>query len=626
MTINKIDSNVTGLAIAEELTLKVLPGTLGADAIWYGMEPNSYPDFGGEITNVARAPINASRQRQKCTVTDLDASGGFNTDFTQNNMQRILQGFFFADAREKPDTIPLNGTALPFVTVDANSYNRASGLDIFKVNHLCLAESFTNSGNNGLFKVTAVGDAAVAATNTTAQTGVTFTATTAGTGPNGVTSMRMIDSGIGNGVADGSAIVVSTEAVTVDIRKVGDAIRTRTEVVALFGSANTPLAGIIIAAVTASGGTAAAAGSASFFTGGLAAIATGTLTTDKVLTVEASPPAAARVRAVGFQFPTTDLSFVASSSVLKMVSAATNLTTLGLNAGEWIFIGGDDSGTQFAGNDSGYARIKSIAATTVEFSETTFAATTDAGTGKTVRIFFGTVIRNEDDPDLIVRRSYQIERQLGDDGVGTQAEYLLGSIPNELTFNIPQADKLNCDLSFVSMDNEFKTGTEGVKAGTRVAIPGEAAFNTSSDIYRLRMNIVDPASLNNSALFGYVTEMTMSINNNVTPSKAVSVLGAFDATAGNFEFSGSVTAYFSTVAAVAAVRANADVALNIIAAHDNAGFAIDAPLVGLGGGRLNVEKDAAVMMPLEAAGAQNSLGYTALATFFPYLPNVGMPS
>ncbi len=508
---NKIDSNVTGLSYAEEETLKVLPGVAGADAIWRGLEPNSYSDLGGEITNVARNPINASRQRQKGTVTDLDASGGFNSDFTQTNMQRLLQGFFFADAREKPSTEALNASKIVVTSINgANGFTAAAGLGVFKVGHLVLASAFGEAANNGLAQVSAV--------------------------------------------------------------------------------------------------------------------AAGLVTVTKVLIAEAAPPAASKFEAVGFQFPVTDVSIVASATGVKMVSAATNLTTLGLNLGEWIFIGGDSVGTSFASNLPGYGRIKSISATEVAFSETTFAAVSDVGTGKTVRIFFGIVIRNEKDPALIKRRSYQFERQLGEDDDGTQAEYLLGAIPNEFTLNVPQADKLNCDLTYVAMDNEYVTGLEGVKAGSRLPIPGEDAYNTSSDIYRLRMNIVDPLAINNASLFGYVTEMTLAINNNVSPSKAVAVLGAFDATAGDFEFSGSVTAYFTTVQAVRAVRDNADVSINIIAASNNAGFAIDAPLVGLGGGRLSVEKDAAIMIPLEAAGAENALGYTALATFFPYLPSVGMPA
>lgn len=508
MPLEKIDSNVTGLAFAEEATLKVLPGS----PVWYGLEPNSYSDMGGEITNVARSPINQSRQRQKGTTTDLDASGGFNQDFTQTNFTRLLQGFFFADAREKPNTAPLNGTQIDLTSVTAtDEYAAASGLTIFKPGHLILASNFSTTTNNGL---------------------------------------KLVDSA--------SATLVNVA---------------------------------------------------------------------QTLVAEASPPANAKIEAVGFEFPTTDASLVVSGTTsIKLVSAATDLTTLGMTPGEWIFIGGDDTLNNFASNAEGYARIKSIAATNIEFSETTFTPATDAGTGKKIRIFFGTVIRNEKDPNLIVRRSYNIERQLGQDDDGTQSEYLIGSIANEFTLNVPQADKLNADVAFISLDNEFRNGLEGVKAGTRVAIPGEAAYNTSSDIYRLRMNIVDPLNLNNTALFGYVTEMTMAINNNATPAKAVGVLGAFEVTVGDFEVSGSVTAYFSTVEAVRAVRNNSDVAMNIIAAQDNKGVAFDIPLTSLGGGRINVEKDAPITVPLEPAGAENSLGYTMMTVFFSYLPNVGMPS
>jgi len=510
--VNKIDSNVTGLAFAEESSLKVLSGTNEADAVWFELEPNSYNDFGGELSTVARAPINASRQRKKGTITDLDASGGFNTDVTQNNLTRLLQGFFFADAREKASTAPFNGSAVAITGVTAvdDTYAAASGLGVFGAGDLVLASGFGVTANNGLCVVTS---------------------------------------------ASGTGVVTS-----------------------------------------------------------------------KALTDEASPPATAKLQVVGFEFPSGDAEIVASASRIALESTTTDLTTLGLTVGEWVFIGGDATGNKFATNAPGYGRVKSIAADAIEFSDTTFAATTDAGTGKSIRIFFGTVLRNEKDPSLIKRRSYNLERQLGDDGDGTQSEYLLGAIPNEFTLNVPQADKLNADLSFVAMDNVQRSGADGLKAGTRIVAPGEDAFNTSSDIYRLRMNVVDPSNLNNTALFGYVSEMNVAVNNNVSPSKAIGVLGAFDATAGDFEVSGSLTAYFTTVAAVQAVRNNSDVALNIIAAQRNAGVVFDIPLLALGGGRINVEKDAPITVPLDSSGAENAAGYTMLATFLPYVPNVGMPA
>ena len=99
-----------------------------------------------------------------------------------------------------------------------------------------------------------------------------------------------------------------------------------------------------------------------------------------------------------------------------------------------------------------------------------------------------------------------------------------------------------------------------------------------------------------------------------------------DLNVGDFEVSGTLNVYFATVAAVEAVRANADVGFNIIAALDNAGFVFDIPLLSLGGGRLEVEKDAAIMLPLETMAAENEAGYTLLSTWFAYLPTVSMDS
>src|SRR3546814_7132225 len=85
----KIDSNATGLRYAEEVCLKQLPTLAadGADPVWVALEPNTYSDFGGQVTTVARNPINQSRQRRKGVVTDLEASGGFQQDLTFFNFR-----------------------------------------------------------------------------------------------------------------------------------------------------------------------------------------------------------------------------------------------------------------------------------------------------------------------------------------------------------------------------------------------------------------------------------------------------------------------------------------------------------------------------------------------------------
>src|SRR5688572_21528625 len=157
--INKIDSNITGLSFAEEVCLKQLPNDAddGFDPTWYGLEPNSYSDFGGEVTTVARSPIDPSRQNKKGTVTDLDASGGLNHDLVNDpNLLRLLQGFFFADIREKPTTKPMNAAqnVITGVTAADDKYALTTTGVAFNVAGLLVrGVGFTNAANNGLHVV-----------------------------------------------------------------------------------------------------------------------------------------------------------------------------------------------------------------------------------------------------------------------------------------------------------------------------------------------------------------------------------------------------------------------------------------------------------------------------------------
>lgn len=501
---NKIDSNVTGLSFAEETTLGVLPGTPD----WYTLEPNGYDDFGGSVATIARNPINAGRQRKKGVVTDLDAAGGFNSDLTQTNLKRLMQGFMFADLREKGTLFPINGTQEPVTNVDgvADEYDMAAGADGFAINDIIFATGFTDAANNGIKVVTSI--------TTTVAVGVA-----------------------------------------------------------------------------------------------------------EVLVAEAAPPAAATFKTVGVQGAAGDIDVDAVGSLPALTSTALDFTTLGLIPGEWIYIGGDVAALAFAtAANNGFARINTIAATRLEFDKTDSTMVTEASTTETVQLFFGEAIKNEASPALQVRRTYQLERQLGDDGIGTQSEYLVGAVPGEFTLNVAQADKITIDLSFVATANEQRTGTVGIKSGNRPVLVESPAFNTSSDFSRTKLALVDAADSNPVSLFAFVTDFTVSINNNVSPNKAVGVLGAFDVTAGTFEVGGSMTAYFADVTATQAVVNNSDVTQDFIVAKDNAGIAFDIGLIALGDGRANVEQDQAITLPLEVSAGVNKFNHTLLVVFFDYLP------
>lgn len=499
--VQKIDSNITGLRFAEEASI----GVLGGSPVWNPLEPNSYNDFGGEITNVARNPINASRQRRKGVTTDLDASGGFNTDLTQTSIAELLQGFFFADYRAKTE---FTGAVITVSNV-ASTYSATDIDDGLAAGSLVFMSGFAESANNGLKEVTAV----------------------------------------------------AADEITVAETLVDEASATTAKVVE-----------------------------------------------------------------VGFQFTSGDLEVDASGDLPKLVTTTKSLTDFGLVPGEWLFIGGDTAATQFGDVENNeWVRLKSIAQNEALIDKSTSDMVTDAA-ADTVRVFFGRVLKNESDSSLIKRRSYQLERTLGapDDSSPSQiqAEYLVGSVANELTFNFEQADKITVDLGFMSTDHEQVTGVTGVKSGTRPAIAEADAFNTTNDFSRLRMSVLDDADSNPAPLFAFLTDFTVVVNNNVSPNKAISVLGAFDMSAGTFAVSGDLTAYFSDVTAVASVRNNDSVTLDFAIAKNNAGVLVDLPLLTLGDGRLNVEQDEPITLPLsQEAAADPVFDHTLLMIFFDYLPD-----
>lgn len=499
---NKIDSNFTGLRFTEEVFGKigVLPGEQGnpGSPEWNVIEPNSYGDFGSQVSMVARAPISAGRQREKGVVTDVDATAGANIDFTQDNFYSLLQGFFFADWRAASKV----GGAGELTGVDAaaDEYEAASGLDVFAAGDLIFAKGFTNPSNNGMKRVS-----------------------TAASGALGI---------VGSLVAE-------------------------------------------------------------------------------------TPPVGATVQRVGVRAGSGDFNVTVSGDFPTITSSTYDFTDLGLVAGQWVYVGGDAANTSFVGaNNNGFARVRTVTANALSFDKTQNTMTAETGTGLTIELFVGDLIRNENDPTLIKCRSFQFERSLSSAGY----EYVKGCVGNTFTLNVTTADKINADVAFIGTDTDTREFASR-KAGTFPGIAtSSTAFNTSSDFSRIRTAEQDTLA---TPLFAFITEMTLTINNNVSPAKAIGTLGAFDMNVGDFVAEGNVTAYFSDVSAIQAVRNNADVTLDFALAKNNAGWVFDVPLLTLGEGRLNVEKDAAITIPVSIGAARDPVLNTSLqGVYFAYLPTL----
>lgn len=574
----KIDSNITGLRYAKERCLAELP----LNPVWNALEPNSYSDFGSNITTVARNPINPSRQRRKGVVTDMEASGGFNQDLTIGNTADLLQGFLFADARERATTDSLVDGALRTTAVTSGGYT-------FNNNHVTSATVYTPGTGYR------VGDLLTLVGGTNAQRSARFYVSAVDASTGAVVAVAVDEPGVygalpgdGSETTGGSGTGATFSLVngSRQVFRPGDLV---------LASNFSTAANNGIKTVTSFDGD--------------------TVSVSEAVTDEASPPASAILQTVGRRFADGQIAVELNGKFPRIVDAAfaVDFTLLGFIPGEWVYLDG------FA-NNTGFARISAIDEGWIEFDKTDWAPQEEAASGIIATIYFGTIIRNEQDPALIKRTSYQIERTLGMDENGMMSEYLIGAVANEFTLNVAQADKVTVDMGFVAIDDEKRTGLQGVKAGTRPSLIVEDAYNTSSDFSRIKLASVDPLDPNPVPLFAFATDMTLTINNSVTPNKAIGIMGGFDTSAGTFQVGGSITAYFASISAVQAVRNNADITLDFIMVKAGKGFLFDVPLLSLGNGRLNVEQDQAITLPLDISAAENKFGNTLTVQVFPYLP------
>lgn len=343
------------------------------------------------------------------------------------------------------------------------------------------------------------------------------------------------------------------------------------------------------------------------------------------LAVEAAPPTGATITRVGRMGAAGDYTVTVVNGKAQLNTTAGNFSTLGIIPGEWVWLGGDAVGTQFAtATVNGFYRVFSVANQVIVFDrwpgDAAGAPVADAGAGKTIHLYLGHCIKNEAAPALQKFRTYQFERFLG----GTRYQYELGCGANTLKVNVKTQDKVTLDLSYVAMDEDLTQ--VAAKAGTRVALPKEVVYNAETSFSRLRLLGAD----GQTPITGILTDLTLTIDNGIEQLNGITnSLGAVDLKAGDFMVSGNIEAYLSSLAAVAAVKANPDCSIDFGMVENvgvNAtGWLFDVPLLMLGDGRLKVEKDKPIKLPvnIDAAGHE-TLNHTLLAMRFAFLPQLAL--
>lgn len=220
------------------------------------------------------------------------------------------------------------------------------------------------------------------------------------------------------------------------------------------------------------------------------------------ITNETAPPAAARVKVVGFAGASGDITATATG----LGSTSLNFTTLGLNVGQWIKVGGTGSGNRFATEAlNTWIRITAIAATALTCDNLPSAWTTDAGSSKTIKVWFGDVTKNG---------TTQLGQTIEKGFLGqTTPTYIVhtGMVANTYELTIPAQEKVMVNVTYLGMGGSQSTTALDASPDAAPALATYPVIAGSANVARIGEAGLALSSPN------WSRALTININNNNTP-------------------------------------------------------------------------------------------------------------
>lgn len=328
----------------------------------------------------------------------------------------------------------------------------------------------------------------------------------------------------------------------------------------------------------------------------------------------------ARVEVAGVRAAISDLVLTVTSGSGTIASTVLDFTTLGLTVGQFIHIGGLTSANWFGTTNRGYARVTAIAANLLSFDKADSTLATDAGTGDTVDLLFGSFLRNVPVGHADYRElSVQFEVSypgLGNPS-GTRYEYSLGNYANTFALNLPLTEKATATINFVSTNTEVPTNTQKTNASTPVAPVATGAIGTAKGIGRLRL------AQDATGLTTCFTSLTLTLNNQVSPDKCLGTLGAVFQNFGLFQVDIEAEAIFTDETVVSAIRNNTTLTLDALLINDDGAFLFDIPSMTLGDGSKSFPLNESVKINTTAeAFGDATFGTSFSASGFATVPQV----
>ncbi len=272
--------------------------------------------------------------------------------------------------------------------------------------------------------------------------------------------------------------------------------------------------------------------------------------------VAETAPATAVLRVVGRLYTGGITIGTPAGGQAVLTGVSTNFTSLSLEAGDWIRLGGYAT---LANN--GYVRIVSITSATVMTVDrlpTGFAA--EAGASGN-RIFFGERLKNE-----IARYSYTLQELFTDIGTAPNntRQLLSGMGLNTLSLSVTSEQVLTGQMSFIGQSSSYATAP--IAGETFTEAERFTPYNASADVARI-------GEAGTTLTANLPTEMTIEINNNLAKRPAIGRIGGAGFRRGQFSVSGTLNTYFDDKSLVEKVINNTETGLDLVI-NDTASHAV----------------------------------------------------
>jgi hypothetical protein len=305
---------------------------------------------------------------------------------------------------------------------------------------------------------------------------------------------------------------------------------------------------------------------------------------------EGSPAAGARMKVVGFEGASGDIEAVADG----LESTTLDFTTLGLLVGGWIKIGGTGAGFRFGtAACNNWARVIAIAQHKLTLDNLPTGWATDAGTGKTVRVFFGDQLKNG-----VTRKSLTVERGfLGQD----VPSYIIqgGMVAGQGEFTFATEQKITAQVTFSGLSGQLTTTP--LDASPDPA-PREPIMASNVNVGRIAEGGVAVAGPN------FIRSASISINRNLRVDTAVGHVGGVDIGNGGCDVSVSIETFFGSGAMLTKLLEGTPSNINIRAAKNGRATIFAVPRLTFTDGSPSAgAKNQRVTVPLQSMASMDPL-------------------